>query len=100
MKVLLLGASGYLRKAYAQGKVLAGVGLIPVDRKRIDYFKLTNLRQIIREEQAEVVLNCCGYTGKPNVDGCEKNQDLCFRLNVLWPEQLAQFAADCKIRLV
>jgi dTDP-4-dehydrorhamnose reductase len=100
MKILLLGASGYLGRAYAQARAPAGVTLVSVDRKKTDYYNLRNLRQMIREERAEVLLNCSGYTGKPNVDACEKNMDLCFRLNVLWPEQLAQLAAECKTELV
>jgi dTDP-4-dehydrorhamnose reductase len=100
MKILLLGATGYLGRAYAQARAPAGVTLISVDRKTVDYYNPMKLRKKIREERAEAILNCSGYTGKPNVDECEKNQDLCFRLNVLWPEQLAQIAAECKTQLV
>lgn len=100
MKVLLLGANGYIGKAFLHSKVPAGLTLVPVDRTRVDYFNHTTLRQLIHLEGAEVLLNCAGYTGKPNVDECEKNQDLCFRLNVLWPEQLSQIAASCKIQLI
>ena len=100
MKILLLGATGYLGRAYAQARPPAGVTLIPVNRERVDYFNPATLRQMLREERAEALLNCSGYTGKPNVDACEKNQDLCFRLNVLWPEQLAQIVAEFKTQLV
>jgi len=100
MKILLLGATGYLGRAYAQAKAPAGVTLVSVNRETVDYYNPVKLRTKIREERAEVLLNCSGYTGKPNVDECEKNQDLCFRLNVLWPEQLAQLAAECKTQLV
>jgi dTDP-4-dehydrorhamnose reductase len=100
MKVLLLGSSGYLGKAFLRSKAPAGVTLIPVDRTQVDYFNDTALRQLIHLERAEVLLNCSGYTGKPNVDECEKNKDLCFRLNVLWPEQLSRIAASCKIQLI
>jgi len=100
MKILLLGATGYLGRAYARAQAPAGVTLIPVDRGRVDYFNPETLRKILREERVEVLLNCSGFTGKPNVDACEKNQDLCFRLNVLWPEQLAQILAECKVQLV
>jgi len=55
----------------------------------VDYFNDTTLRELIQLEVAEVILNCAGYAGKPNVDECEKNQDFCFLRNVLWPEQLS-----------
>lgn len=100
MNVLLLGANGYIGRAFLHSKAPEGLTLIPVDRTRVDYFNHTTLRQLIHSERAEVLLNCCGYTGKPNVDECEKNKDLCFRLNVLWPEQLSRIAASCKIQLI
>jgi len=100
MNVLLLGANGYIGRAFLYSKAPEGLTLIPVDRTRVDYFNHTTLRQLIHSERAEVLLNCSGYTGKPNVDECEKNKDLCFRLNVLWPEQLSRIAASCKIQLI
>jgi dTDP-4-dehydrorhamnose reductase len=100
MNVLLLGANGYIGRAFLHSKAPEGLTLIPVDRTRVDYFNHTTLRQLIHSERAEVLLNCSGYTGKPNVDECEKNKDLCFRLNVLWPEQLSRIAASCKIQLI
>lgn len=41
MKVLLLGSSGYLGKAFLRSKAPAGVTLIPVDRTQVDYFNDT-----------------------------------------------------------
>lgn len=32
-----------------------------------------------------VVINCSGYTGKPNVDACESNKEECFQLNAVNP---------------
>lgn len=36
----------------------------------------------------DVVINCAGYVGKPNVDACEKYKEETIRGNVLWPQLL------------
>ena len=37
------------------------------------------------------VINAAGYTGKPNVDACEKNKEDTLHGNVLWPQILTNW---------
>lgn len=99
MKIALLGSSGYLGQAYLRAPVPPGLTLVPVQRNQVAYHDPTVLRSFIRKEKINAILNCAGFTGKPNVDACENQKEICFQMNVLLPEILARVAADEKISL-
>lgn len=99
LKIALLGASGYLGQAYLRSHIPSGLDLIPVVHDRLNYSDPNTLSKFIRMEGIAGVINCAGFTGKPNVDACEDQQKLCFQLNVLLPETLARVCSDEKIPL-
>lgn len=55
------------------------------------YDQPENLIEILKNDLWEVdyVINACGYTGKPNVDGCEDDKTRCWELNVNLPVTMA-----------
>ena len=46
------------------------------------------------------VINCVGYTGKPNVDACEEEKEKCWHLNVTFPTLLASFCLKQNVKLI
>lgn len=48
------------------------------------------LRDIILDNRITHVINCAGYTGKPNVDTCEVEKDKCLFANVYFPKTVAE----------
>jgi len=56
-----------------------------VTKQTLDYTNLTTLINFLETEKPEFVINCSGYTGRPNVDGCEDNKQDCFHYNVTVP---------------
>lgn len=50
--------------------------------------------------QDKWIVNCVGYTGKPNVDACEVNKQICWDLNVTFPILLAQYCAQYNIKII
>ena len=48
----------------------------------------------------DYVINCVGYTGSPNVDGCEDNKEDTWYLNVVWPTILASVCARYNTKLI
>ncbi|MBT4191840.1 MAG: sugar nucleotide-binding protein, partial [Candidatus Diapherotrites archaeon] len=54
----------------------------------------------IRENAPQVVINCAGETGRPNVDWCEDNKQKTFDGNVLLPLNLAKACEETKTKLV
>lgn len=81
VKVLLLG-KGFIGKklgAYLEEK---GVDTFHIAQNEINYTSHYTLGTILRDYNFSHVINCCGYTGRPNVDGCEKNKEDCWKYNV------------------
>jgi dTDP-4-dehydrorhamnose reductase len=54
------------------------------NRKMLDYTNIDVLSNFLKNKREEIsyIVNCFGYTGVPNVDGCEENKELCWRWNV------------------
>ena len=46
----------------------------------------------------DVVVNCAGYTGRPNVDGCEKHRAETIEANTLYPIRLYEWCEKAKSR--
>jgi dTDP-4-dehydrorhamnose reductase len=70
--------------------------LVPASRSLVDYHDPFILREFLRSEQIRGVINCAGFTGKPNVDACEDSKELCFKMNVELPETIAKVCFDEK----
>jgi len=94
MRIAILGSSGYLGSAYFQVKAPPGIRLVPASRSLVDYHDPFILREFLRSEQIRGVINCAGFTGKPNVDACEDSKELCFKMNVELPETIAKVCFD------
>ena len=80
--VILLGSTGYIGQEFkAQLKKLK-VQTDCISRADYDYYDLTTLRHLLHEKRPDFLINCAGYTGKPNVDTCEDNREETTRANV------------------
>lgn len=74
-------------------------------RKEVDYFNEIALKKHVREVQnifhnvAEdiIILNCSGFTGRPNVDECESKKELCLKYNTELPVFLSNFCKRNKL---
>ena len=109
MKILITGSNGQLgnelQKIVATGK--AEIGAVSEEIKNaevfamdVDILDITNLEQVkkvLNEVKPDVVINCAAAT---NVDGCEANQDLAFKINSLGPRNLAMVAEELGAKIV
>lgn len=96
MKILVTGARGML-----------GTDLMTVLRERhevvgmdIEELDITDINQtlgILRENNPDVVINCAAYT---NVDGCESNEELAYRVNAIGPRNIAVACNDIGAAMV
>lgn len=91
--ILLLGATGYVGQAFAEELTARGTPFRAVSRSEADYTRFTPLRDLLRSVRPEFVVNCAGYTGKPNVDACETARADTLQGNTLFPLTLAQACA-------
>ena len=109
MKILITGSNGQLgnelQKIISTGK--AEIGAVSKEIKNaevfamdVDTLDITNLEQVkkvLNEVKPDVVINCAAAT---NVDGCEANQDLAFKINSLGPRNLAMVAEELGAKIV
>lgn len=64
-----------------------------IEDSTISYSRINTIDDIfnqIEEYTPEVVINCVGKTGRPNVDWCELNKDETFFSNVTVPSMMAE----------
>lgn len=87
--ILLLGASGYVGRAFAGELRRRGYCFIPLSRKAIDYTDFDLLFDYLRKMRPEFLINAAGYTGKPNVDACELAREETLAANTLLPQTIA-----------
>jgi len=78
----ILGASGYIGHCFSEELVKQETYFREFSRSKHDYYDLEYLIHLIHSNEIKTLINCAGYTGKPNVDACEYNKDECYEANV------------------
>lgn len=56
--------------------------------KELDYHNTQEIGKYILNNDVNTVINCSGFTGKPNVDEGESKKELCWKLNVTSPKNV------------
>ena len=92
--IVLLGKTGYIASRIAQ---LGGSKVLGVSRSDTDYFKASELSDLLKDVKAEFVVNAAGYTGKPNVDACELAKYECLQGNAVLPGIIREVCEDLKV---
>ena len=95
--ILLLGGSGYVGHAYQALLARKHVPFRNVRRSEVDYSNPAALASVLRESNAEFVINAAGYTGKPNVDACEIHKTDCLFGNAVLPGRIAEACTSAGI---
>lgn len=88
--IWILGGSGYVGRAYQQFLVSRGVTPVLVPRAELDYYDGAALRAALQQARPAFLVNCAGYTGKPNVDACELHKTECLNGNAILPGVLRE----------
>lgn len=83
--LLLLGGSGYIGNAFRAHFDAHSIAYRNIARREHDYTRRDELVELIRETKANFLINCAGYTGKPNVDACELHKPECLDGNAVLP---------------
>ena len=77
--IILLGGNGYIGSEFRR----------QLDGRNCEFFHAPHskysIEAVLDSHTPDFVINCAGYTGKPNVDACETQQDECYKLNVEFP---------------
>jgi len=83
--ILLLGGTGYVGNAFQRILLSRGIEYRTISRSEFDYTSRDELIDLIRESNADFLINAAGYTGKPNVDACEIHKADCLLGNAVLP---------------
>ncbi len=98
-KVSILG-SGYLGNKIGDFLSSKGHEVVIIPSGTLNYHdRKTFWRHLINEEP-DVVINCSGFTGRPNIDEAEIKKEECWELNVTSPLQVAELCASVGVKHV
>jgi len=95
MKTVLLLGKGYVGSQLDRFLRQKNLQVISYRRSELDYTNPFILQKLLLEhkDKFEVIINCSGYTGSPNVDACEENKADCWFWNVIVPNNIALAAS-------
>jgi dTDP-4-dehydrorhamnose reductase len=87
VRVLVTGANGQLGRELKE--LLPGEGheVVALGRKELDISDARAVERALEEHAPGLVVNAAAYT---DVDGCETERDLAYKVNALGPRNLAQ----------
>ena len=88
--ILLLGGNGYVGRAFQRALERHGCSFVALSRATCDYTRAGVLLQILQDQNPDFLINAAGYTGKPNVDACERARAETLLGNVVLPQTISQ----------
>lgn len=102
-KILVTGCNGQLgraiRKEYAASDVefintdvVEGEGVVSLDITDVDA-----VLKLVRAEKPDVIINCAAHT---NVDKCEEQWDLAYKINAIGPRNLSIAATEAGAKMI
>lgn len=95
--ILLLGGTGYVGAAFVRELQRRQLPFRNVSRREVDYTRFDPLLGLLRTVQPEFLVNCAGYTGKPNVDACELAKADTLAGNTVLPLTIAAACAAANV---
>ncbi|QDV43220.1 dTDP-4-dehydrorhamnose reductase [Stieleria neptunia] len=85
MHIALIGASGYVGSEFTQQINDRGHQMTAIGRSNCDVYSVSSLLSVLEDASPDILINCAGYTGKPNVDACELDKANCIAGNTVLP---------------
>ena len=95
--ITLIGTYGYVGKAMANNLEHNQISFTSLSRVDLDYYNANTLKSYLASNQSKIVINCAGFTGKPNVDACELVKYECLQGNAVLPCIIREVCEDLKI---
>jgi len=82
--VLILG-DGYVGNHLFEHLNESGHKAVKKSSKELDYHNRGVIHKFLLNNDFDTVVNCSGFTGRPNIDEAEDKKELCWKLNVMSP---------------
>ena len=102
--ILVLGQTGYIGTQFINELKYRNLSYRGISRVNIDYTNYSALYSLLTTDVArnnfELVINCSGYIGRPNVDACEDHKAETIEGNVVLPKMISDVCSDVGIPLM
>lgn len=95
--ILLLGGSGYVGQEFQRYLTAQGMAFQNLTRAECDYTRKDELAGAIANLKPNFLVNCAGFTGKPNVDACELHRAECLDGNAVLPGTIREVCEDAGV---
>ncbi|TVR55428.1 MAG: NAD-dependent epimerase/dehydratase family protein [Puniceicoccaceae bacterium] len=95
--VVLLGGSGYVGQAFRAVLARRGEEAVVFTRATADYTNTDALHAALADLRPDFLINCAGFTGRPNVDACEDHRAECYFANAVLPALVRQVCEELRI---
>jgi dTDP-4-dehydrorhamnose reductase len=94
--ILLLGASGYIGRAFAGELRRRGHSFIPLTRRAFDYTRFDFLFDYLRTMRPVFLINAAGYGGSFNSEISESEREKMMAANAILPQMIARVCLMAK----
>ncbi len=88
--IILLGSTGYVGNVFKKLLDSKSVEWMPLSGREFHFVNKAQLSAELKRQNVSFVINCAGYTGKPNVDACEMDKGNCLEGNAILPAVLRE----------
>lgn len=97
MKILVTGVKGQLGYDVVNELTERGIETIGVDIEEMDITDAASVERVIRDAAPDAVIHCAAFTA---VDAAEENEELCRKVNVDGPRNIAKVCRALDIKMV
>jgi dTDP-4-dehydrorhamnose reductase len=95
--ILILGARGYVGRAFCSHFESRHIPFAPATRETLDLSSASDLQKLLKEKRPRFLINAAGFTGKPTVDACESAKSETLEMNTLLPVRIGEICAELEI---
>lgn len=95
--IILLGGTGYVGQAFQKQLATRSIEWVTLSGRQFTYASKADLVESLKTKKATFLVNCAGYTGKPNVDACELDKGNCLDGNAVLPAVIREVCAELGI---
>jgi dTDP-4-dehydrorhamnose reductase len=88
--IVILGSRGYVGQAFLRELERSNEVYVAPTRHDVDIACVDSLSRFLHDCPASFVINCTGFTGKPNVDACEHAKAECLFANAVLPGRIRE----------
>lgn len=87
--IALLGSTGYVGEHFKTNLKNSHIKFVAPTRKELNLENCFELSEYLLDNKVTFLINCVGFTGKPNVDACENAKEECLYTNAFLPTRIS-----------